>query len=109
MPNNVLSIVADNKIRNYLLSDTHEKGKSKANFFKHFGFDLADIEVFREALFQHSIEREIEQIKNSPFGNKYQLKCKIKTPDERNPCIVTVWIVENGQKEPKLVTAYPAN
>jgi hypothetical protein len=36
------------------------------------------------------------------------LKCEIKTPDERNPCIVTVWIVENGQEVPKLVTAYPA-
>mgnify|MGYP001794619306 CR=1 FL=1 len=28
--------------------------------------------------------------------------------DERNPCIVTVWIVEKDQEGPKLVTAYPA-
>lgn len=54
------------------------------------------------------IDRDIEKTKDSDFGVKYELKCKIKTPDERNPCIVTVWIVENGQEEPKLITAYPA-
>ncbi len=109
MPNNDQSIVADKKITDYLLSDTHETGKHKAYFFKHFGFDILDIETFRNSLIQHSIEKDIEQTKNSAFGIKYELKCEIKTPDERNPCIVTVWIVENGQEEPKLVTAYPAN
>lgn len=109
MPNNDQSIVADNKITDYLLSETHEIGKHKAYFFKHFGFDISDIETFRNSLIQHSIERDIEQTKSSAYGNKYELKCEIKTPDERNPCIVSVWIVENGQEEPKLVTAYPAN
>lgn len=108
LPNNNQSFVADNKITHYLLSETHEEGKHKAAFFKHFGFDLADIATFKDSLIRHSIEREIEETKKSDFGIKYELKCEIKTPDERNPCIVTVWIVENGQKEPKLVTAYPA-
>ena len=109
MPNNELSIVADNKITDYLLSDTHEIGKHKANFFKRFGFDLSDAETFRDSLLNHSVEREIEANKETPFGNKYELKCELKTPDERNPCIVTVWIIENNEETPKLVTAYPAN
>jgi hypothetical protein len=109
IPNNDQSFVADNKITDYLLSETHEIGKHKADFFKRFGFDLNDIETFRESLIQHSIVRDIEQTKNSEFGSKYELKCEIITPDEQNPCIVTVWIVENGQAVPKLVTAYPAN
>lgn len=107
IPNNNLSFVADNKITDYLLSDIHEIGKHKAAFFKCFGFDISDIATFKGSLIQHSIDREIEKTKESGFGVKYELKCEIKTPDERNPCIVTVWIVENGQGEPKLVTAYP--
>ncbi|TAE61810.1 MAG: hypothetical protein EAZ89_00335 [Bacteroidetes bacterium] len=108
IPNNNKSFVADSKITDYLLSETHEKGKHKASFFKRFGFDIADIDNFKYSLIQHSIDREIEETKYSEFGIKYELKCEIKTPDKRNPCIVTVWIVENGQEEPKLVTAYPA-
>jgi len=108
IPNNNLSFVADNKITDYLLSDIHEIGKHKADFFKRFGFDISDVDTFKGSLIQHSIDRDIEKTKDSNFGVKYELKCEIKTPDERNPCIVTVWIVENGQEEPKLITAYPA-
>ena len=108
IPNNNLSFVADNKIEHYLLSDIHEIGKHKADFFKRYGFDISNIDTFKSSLIQHSIDRDIEKTKDSAFGVKYELKCEIKTPDERNPCIVTVWIVENGQEEPKLITAYPA-
>ena len=109
MPNNDQSIVADNKITDYLLSETHNIGKHKAAFFKRFGFDLENIELFRDALIQHSFDREVDKTKISDFGEKFELKCTIETPDSRNPCIVTVWIVENGEESPKLITAYPAN
>jgi len=109
IPNNDQSFVADNKITDYLLNETHEIGKHKADFFKRFGFDLADIVTFKDSLILHTIDRDIEKTKISDFGIKYELKCEIRTPDERNPCIVTVWIVENGYDDPKLVTAYPAN
>ena len=107
IPNNDQSFVADNKITDYLLNDNHELGRHKADFFKRFGFDPDDVATFKSSLIQHSIERDIENKKDTDFGTKYELKCKIKTPDERNPCIVTVWIIENGQEEPKLVTAFP--
>jgi hypothetical protein len=109
IPNNKQSMVAENKITDYLLSETHEIGKHKADFFKSFGFNSIDIAQLKNSLIQHSIDRDIEETKNSVFGVKYELKCAIKTPDERNPCIVTVWIVETGNEVPKLVTAYPAN
>lgn len=108
IPNNNLSFVADNKITDYLLNESHDTGKFKAVFFKRFGFDISAIEVFKDSLIQHSIDREIEKTIDTKFGIKYELKCKINTPDKRNPCIVTVWIVENEQEEPKLVTAYPS-
>lgn len=107
LPNNKQSFVAEKKITDYLLSELHEIGKHKADFFKRFGFDISDVETFKSSLIQHSIDRDIEQTKDSDFGIKYELKCEIQTPDKRNPCIVTVWIVENGQEEPKLITAYP--
>jgi filamentous hemagglutinin len=54
------------------------------------------------------VDRDVVQAKNTAFGDKYELKCELRTPDKRNPCIVTVWIVEKGQEAPKLITAYPA-
>jgi hypothetical protein len=108
MPNNDQSEVAEEKISEYLLSRTHEQGKHKADFFSRFGFDLNNAVDFKAALLQHSIDRDVETEKESPYGNKYELKCEFKTPDERNPCIYSVWIIENGKEAPKLITAYPA-
>lgn len=106
IPNNSQSFVADNKITGYLLSETHETGKHKAAFFTRFGFNVADIGTLKGSLIQHSIDRDIEKTQDTIYGVKYVLRCEIKTPDERNPCIETVWLVEHGQKEPKLITAY---
>lgn len=109
MPNNEQSIVEEKKITHYLLSDTHEIGKHKAEFFKNFGFVITDVNTFISSLIQHSIERDIEETTTTEFGDKYELKCKIQTPDDRNPCIMTVWIIGNGKYKPTLVTAYPVN
>ncbi len=108
MPNKTEAVVDANKISDYLLSDTHEIGKHKAAFFKRFGFDANSPTIFEEALKTHAIEREILKYDVSPFGTKYKLECDIETPDQRNPCIVSVWIIENDTIEPRLVTAYPA-
>lgn len=92
----------------YLLSDTHDLGKHKAAFFKSFGFDKSSPAFFEEALKTHAIVREVVNKNDSPFGKKYQIECDIETPDERNPCIVSVWIIENDSEVPRLITAYPA-
>ena len=107
MPNNTQAIIEASKISDYLLSDTHEEGKSKSAFFKRFGFDEIIPSIFEAALKNHAREREIENKTETPFGEKFQLKCDINTPDGRNPCIVTVWILENDKQRPKLITAFP--
>ena len=107
IPNCEKSIVEDEKITAYLLNDSHFIGKHKSKYFKRFGFDAADIGTFKESLIQHSIDRDIGNSKKSKFGKKYELKCEIKTPDKRNPCVVTIWIVEKDNACPRLITAYP--
>jgi len=78
IPNNHHSFVADNKITDFLLSDIHEIGKHKADFFNRFGFSISDVDTFKGSLIQHSIDRDIEKTKDSDFGIKYELKCEIK-------------------------------
>lgn len=109
MPNNEQAAVPDRKITHYLLSETHEIGKHKATFFKRFGFDISDVQAFRNSLIEHSIERDIERQEETGFGDKYELRCDIQTPDKRNPCIITVWIIEKGKEVPTLITAYPSS
>ena len=59
------------KIVNYLLSETHETGRDKANFFKRFGVTSEAWEILAQALRQHAAQHETTKIEPSPFGNRY--------------------------------------
>ncbi len=107
VPNSELALVAQEKIIDYLLNPTHAIGGAKEKFFSAFGFDRSDVDTFRAALLQHAVIREVQKELRTPYGTKYKLICAIETPDKRNPCIVTVWIIDRGSDVPKLVTAYP--
>jgi hypothetical protein len=98
--------VEEKKVVNYLLNPDSADGKSKARFFTRLGFTRQAWTVFADALREHGATRPISQTKTTPFGQMFVLECEIITPDERNPCIETVWIVEE-ERPPRLVTAYP--
>ena len=81
MPNNEQSFIADNKIENYLLSDTHVDGKHKAAFFKRFGFDSTEPETFKDSLLDHAVTREVVNTIQDTHGTKYVLECELKKED----------------------------
>lgn len=99
--------VTATKILDYLLSESHPIGREKAAFFQRYGFDAGAWEILKASLLDHP-ERNPVAAARTDFGTKYVVRCSIETPDRRNPCIVTVWMVEDGTETARLVTAYPA-
>jgi len=43
----------------------------------------------------------------SEYGVRYCVEGPIETPSGVRPNIRTVWIIEEGVSEPRLITAYP--
>lgn len=107
LPNAEASFADASKLTDYLLSNSHPEGKAKAKFFTAFGFCVEAADQMKDALLKHGRTRPVIQQTESKHGVKYVVECGIETPDDRNPCIRTVWIVEVGQTSPRLVTAYP--
>ncbi len=107
LPNAGQAHVDETKIVDYLLSESHSDGRSKAAFFFSFGFDRTRWRELAAALRSHGAANEIASIQTSDYGTRYMVDGIIKTPDGRNPRIRTVWIVDNVNDEPRLVTAHP--
>ncbi len=107
LPNATNALVDSNKLTDYLLSLEHPKGKDKAVFFMRFGFTSEQHAVLADSLKKHALTQPVIEAKTSEYGVKYILKCTCETPDSRNPCIKSVWIVEDGNVSPRLITAYP--
>lgn len=94
------------KITEYLLNPDHKEGASKAKFFLNRGFTPLQWKEMAESLRGHGRTQPVTAASTTKFGKKFTVECQIETPDGKNPCILTAWIVE-GSKPPRLVTAHP--
>jgi hypothetical protein len=50
LPNKLQAYISISKITDYLLSESHVVGKSKAKFFRSFGFNETNISQFAKGL-----------------------------------------------------------
>ena len=107
LPNARHAHVDKTKVVDYLLSESHSDGRSKAVFFFSFGFEQRNWRELAAALRSQGASNETTSIQTSDYGTRYVVDGIIQTPDGRNPRIRTVWIVDNVSDEPRLVTAHP--
>ncbi len=104
LPNAHLAFVEPEKITDYLLNHAHRYGASKARFFAGFGFDAATL---AQALLEHGRRHEVANVRQTPFGPRYEVEGELPAPDGRAPRVRTVWQVDAGEIAPRLITAYP--
>lgn len=101
------AIVAQEKIRDYLLNAAHPDNGGKAAFFISLGFQSEDwgslAIAFRELARRTKVAAQFE----SMHGAKYILDGRIQSPSGRSPIVRTIWIIDRGDDIPRLVTAYP--
>jgi len=57
-----------------------------------------------DALVEHAVAGDIVGTSVSVHGTKHVVRCSVPIPDDRNPCITTVWIVEHD-RPPNVVTS----
>jgi hypothetical protein len=107
LPHHNEAVIPEAKIVDYLLSPTHQTGGGKAGFFTLFGFSRNVWEELADALKEHAVNHEVTRVEASPFGTRYIVEGRLKTPTGRTPYVRVVWFTETGEDIPRLVTAYP--
>ena len=107
LPNAEIAYVPPAKILAYLLADDHPKGGSKSRFLVRFGFNRAQWQILEQALLAHATNHAVAAVDETQHGLVYVINGAIKTPDERNPQVRSVWIIPHGDNIPRFVTARP--
>ncbi|MBW1759683.1 MAG: hypothetical protein JRI88_05115, partial [Deltaproteobacteria bacterium] len=67
LPNYKQTHVPEQKLTEYLLSETHAVGKTKARFFRTLGYSKANADQLRSALLMIAQYYEIKQKLATPF------------------------------------------
>lgn len=107
LPRVANAILDDRKITQYLLDPDHPIGAAKAKFLMSFGFLQGNWVELKRALLNHPHDNPVTNQATNPFGRKFEVSCSLVTPDGRNPCIISVWISEPPDCNPRFITAYP--
>lgn len=107
LPNADRAFIDEAKLRNYLLSPTHPRGRYKADFFARFGLTVDNWQVLDSALLEHAHHHEVATVETTPYGMRYTIDGSLDTPDGREPLVRVIWFIRNGEDFPRLATAYP--
>ena len=107
LPNAENAYIQPAKILAYLLADHHPKGGGKAGFLVRFGFSREQWQTLEQALLTHGAIHPVAAADDTQYGPVFIIDGILETPDGRNPCMRTVWMIDIGNDAPRFVTAYP--
>lgn len=107
LPDGDRAHVDSSKIIDYLLSQSHPDGRTKAEFFMRFGFRIERWQELAEALRAVGTSNPVVAVVESAHGVRYTVDGQMQSPDGRTPRVRTVWIAEPGGPGPRLITAHP--
>jgi len=66
LPNSDSAYIASRKLKEYLLSESHPIGRSKAKFFRSLGFDEKNFNLLERGLTTIVRSQEVKEIESSP-------------------------------------------
>ena len=107
LPNREQAYIQPQKLTGYLLSETHEVGRSKAKLLRAFGFNQENVAMLEQELLRIAQTQEVQETIATPHGIKYVMDGMIQTPQGRSLQLRTVWIIDTEQTKPRFVTARP--
>ena len=107
LPEAQRAVIAPAKIRDYLLSPSHPVGRFKAPFFTSLGYTTADWRRLEQDLLTLAVSGDAEPGRESPYGQKYEIRGILNGPSQKSAGVLTVWIVRFESDVPEFVTAFP--
>jgi hypothetical protein len=96
LPNRENVYIPPSKLKEYLLSETHPIGRSKARFFHAIGFDETNVNVLEQGLIKMAYSQDVKEVVSSMHGTKYIIEGILKSPIGNPIQIRTVWIIDKG-------------
>lgn len=99
--------VPDEKLTKYALNMEHPSGKNKAIAFKEaLGYTQENYEDLKAKILDSFNEKELVYKREDKYGKRYEQIMRIKGPNGKKANVLTAWIKENDNAEPRLTSIY---
>lgn len=107
LPNSEYAVIASDKITTYLLNTAHKRGGTKARLLTQFGYSTENWQQLETDIRLYHLSAEVDKVKQSAYGTRYEIRAPIRTPKGRTLMIRTIWQIDQGTDFPRLITLFP--
>ena len=83
LPNRKYAYIPRSKLKDYLFSETHVIGRTKAKLMHMFGFYESNIDLLEQGLIRIAQNQEVIEDVSSPHGKKYIIDGLLDNPINR--------------------------
>jgi hypothetical protein len=107
LPYSERAVIAPEKIVTYLLNTAHKRGGAKARLLTQFGYRAENWQQLESDIRLYHLNVEVEKVKQSVYGTRYEIRAPMQTPNGRTLMIRTIWQIDIGTDFPRLITLVP--
>lgn len=101
------TIIAPEKLYEYILNPFHPDGKSKAQFLQEIGYDQAHWQLLEKDLREQHLSIEADRGKESNYGQKYEIVAPLAGPNGKEHRIRSIWMIRHGENFARFITLIP--
>ncbi|MEK7728070.1 MAG: DUF6883 domain-containing protein [candidate division KSB1 bacterium] len=101
------TIIAPEKLRDYLLNPSHDEGKSKARFLNEMGYEQTNWQILEADLRAQHLPVDVIPGKQSLFGTKYEIVAPLIGPNGQKRWIRSIWMIRRRESVVRFVTLIP--
>lgn len=107
LPNWERAEILPEKLRDYLLSESHPVGRFKAAFFLRLGYTGGEWQRLEADLRAQHLILDAQESEPNVYGRKFTITGPLTGPSGRTEPLISVWVIRRAEGVPRFVTAYP--
>jgi hypothetical protein len=101
------TIIAPEKLRDYVLNLSNPDGESKARYLMQIGYKQAQWQILEKDLREQHLSLEALPGKQSIYGVKYEIVSPLAGPNGQRRWIRSVWMIRKSESVARFVTLIP--
>ena len=107
LPNAENAVIAEDKLRDYLLNPGHRRGGSKARLLILLGYSAENWQQLEAHLRTQHLPCDVAEIAETDWGMRYEIVAPLVCPSGESVNLRSIWQVDIGTDAPRLITMYP--
>jgi hypothetical protein len=101
------TIIAREKLHDYVLNFANQDGAAKARFLEEIGYTQKNWQILETDLRMQHLSQEARPGKKSGYGEKYEIVAPLVGPNGNRRWLRSIWMIRHGEQVARFVTLIP--